>query len=225
MPVKHQQLVFAIKFRNMNYASLAFTDEIKALQEKYGSRSSYAMKERQDGADGLDEDAAAFIEGRDSFYMASIGENGYPYIQHRGGPAGFIKVLDSKTLGLVDFKGNKQYISVGNVLTHPQVSLFLMDYPSKTRLKIYADISIIELADAPGLLKQLDPSDYKHTPERIMRFDVKAFDWNCPQHITPRYTVDEIKDAFAKQNEYVLKLEYENAKLKEQLKKFTWAVY
>jgi predicted pyridoxine 5'-phosphate oxidase superfamily flavin-nucleotide-binding protein len=191
----------------MNYARFAFTDEIKALQEKYGSRNAYAFKEQQTGADGLTEDEAAFIAGRDSFYMASLGENGYPYLQHRGGPKGFIKIIDAKTLGIVDFKGNKQYISVGNVLTHPQVSLFLMDYPHQTRLKIYADVRIASLEDHPDLFKALDPADYKHTAERMLIFDVKAYDWNCPQHITPRYTVDEIKTAFAKQNDYVAQLE------------------
>jgi predicted pyridoxine 5'-phosphate oxidase superfamily flavin-nucleotide-binding protein len=102
-------------------------------------------------------------------------------------------------------------------MTHPQVSLFLMDYPHKTRLKIYADARIVELADNPELFDLIDPAEYKHTPERMLVFDVKAFDWNCPQHITPRYTVEEIKEAFAPQNEYVLKLEYEIAKLKKQL--------
>ncbi|MEO7213543.1 pyridoxamine 5'-phosphate oxidase family protein [Mucilaginibacter sp.] len=201
----------------MNFAKFAFTDGIKALQQQYGSRDSYARMENRDDTDGLTEAEADFIEQRDSFYMASIGENGYPYIQHRGGPAGFIKVINANTLGVVDFKGNKQYISVGNVLTHHQVSLFLMDYPHKTRLKIYADARIVELADEPALFKLLDPADYKHTPERMILFDVKAFDWNCPQHITPRYTEDEIKRAFAPQNEYVLKLEYELEKLKKQL--------
>ncbi len=201
----------------MNFAKFAFTDGIKALQEQYGSRDAYARMEDRTDIEGLTEAEADFIESRDSFYMASIGENGYPYIQHRGGPAGFIKVINSNTLGVVDFKGNKQYISVGNVLAHHQVSLFLMDYPHKTRLKIYADARIIELADEPALFKLLDPADYKHTPERMILFDVKAFDWNCPQHITPRYTEDEIKRAFAPQNEYVLKLEYELEKLKKQL--------
>lgn len=202
----------------MNFARFAFTDGVKKLQEKYGSRSSYARMERlMADKDGITESEQMFIESRDSFYMASIGENGYPYIQHRGGPAGFIKVIDSHTIGVVDFRGNKQYISVGNVMEHPQVSLFLMDYPHKTRLKIYADARIVELADNPELFDLIDPAEYKHTPERMLIFDVKAFDWNCPQHITPRYTVDEIKEAFAPQNEYVLKLEYEIAKLKKQL--------
>ncbi|MDB5146081.1 MAG: pyridoxamine 5-phosphate oxidase family protein [Mucilaginibacter sp.] len=202
----------------MNFARFAFTDGVKKLQEKYGSREAYArMENLMADKDGIAEFEKAFIESRDSFYMASIGENGYPYIQHRGGPAGFIKVIDSHTLGVVDFRGNKQYISVGNVMAHSQVSLFLMDYPRKTRLKIYADARIVELADNPELFDLIDPSEYKHTAERMLIFDVKAFDWNCPQHITPRFTVDEIKEAFAPQNEYVLKLEYEVAKLKKQL--------
>ena len=200
----------------MNFARFAFTDGVKKIQEKYGSRDTCARMENpmadKDGITGFEQ---LFIESRDSFYMASIGENGYPYIQHRGGPAGFIKVIDSCTIGVVDFRGNKQYISVGNVMAHPQVSLFLMDYPRKTRLKIYADAHIVEPADDPVLFNLVDPSGYKHKAERMLIFDVKAFDWNCPQHITQRYTVDEIKDAFAPQNEYVLKLEYEIVKLKK----------
>ncbi|MFA6087940.1 pyridoxamine 5'-phosphate oxidase family protein [Mucilaginibacter sp.] len=201
----------------MNFAKFAFTDGIKALQEQYGSRDSYARMESYSDKDGLTEAEEMFIESRDSFYMASIGENNYPYIQHRGGPAGFIKVINNRTIGVVDFKGNKQFISVGNINAHKQVSLFLMDYPHKTRLKIYADARIVDIKDDPALFGLLDPADYKHTPERMMIFDVKAFDWNCPQHITPRYTADEIKQAFAPQNEYVLKLEYELEKLKKQL--------
>jgi predicted pyridoxine 5'-phosphate oxidase superfamily flavin-nucleotide-binding protein len=201
----------------MNFAKFAFTDGIKALQEKYGSRDAYANMEKRTDKDGLTEDEMAFIESRDSFYIASIGENNYPYIQHRGGPAGFIKVINNRTIGLVDFRGNKQYISVGNILTHTQVSLFLMDYPHQTRLKIYADARIVNMEDDPALFKLLDPAGYKHSAERMMVFDVKAFDWNCPQHITPRYTEDEIKQAFAPQNEYVLKLEYELEKMKKQL--------
>jgi predicted pyridoxine 5'-phosphate oxidase superfamily flavin-nucleotide-binding protein len=201
----------------MNFAKFAFTDGIKALQEKYGSRDAYANMEKRTDKDGLTEDEMAFIESRDSFYMASIGENNYPYIQHRGGPAGFIKVINNRTLGLVDFRGNKQYISVGNILTHPQVSLFLMDYPHQPRLTIDAAARIVNMEDDPALFKLLDPAGYKHAAERMMVFDVKAFDWNCPQHITPRYTEDEIKNAFAPQNEYVLKLEYELEKIKKQL--------
>ncbi|GAB4033006.1 pyridoxamine 5'-phosphate oxidase family protein [Spirosoma gilvum] len=190
-----------------NYASLAFTESVRKLQEKYGSRDAYARFEKAVYVDGLTRPEISFISQRDSFYLATIGENGYPYVQHRGGPKGFLHVLDSYTLGLVDFKGNKQYISVGNILTHPQVSLFLMDYPRQTRLKIYAEASVVELADRPDLFAQLDPAQYKHTPERMLLFRVNAYDWNCPQHITPRYTEEEMLDVFAAQQTYIAQLE------------------
>lgn len=200
-----------------NYASLAFTEPIKALQERYGSRQTYARVEKQTRFDGLTDDDMAFIADRDSFYLASFGENGFPYIQHRGGPKGFLHVIDPTTLGFVDFSGNKQYISVGNIQTHPQVSLILVDYPRQARLKIYATAEVVELTDRPDLLSQLDPADYKHKPERILLLHVEAVDWNCPQHITPRYTTDEISAALAPQREYIAKLEAEIAALREKL--------
>jgi len=197
-----------------NYASLAFTEPVKAMQERYGSRSTYARIEQQTRFDGLTDNEVKFIANRDSFYIASIGENGFPYIQHRGGPKGFMKAIDPLTLGFVDFSGNRQYISAGNLLTHPHVSLFLMDYPHQTRLKIYAKAEIIELADRPDLFEQLDPNGYKHRPERMMLLHVEAFDWNCPQHITPRYTTDEISAILAPKYEYIAQLEAEVARLR-----------
>lgn len=201
----------------MNYATFAFSDAIKKLQEINGSRNSYARMEQAQYIDGLTSYEEDFIRQRDHFYMASIGENGYPYIQHRGGPRGFIVVLDKHTLGIVDFSGNKQYISVGNVQANPHVALFLVDYPAKARLKMYADIRIVELKDDPELFKRLDPAGYKHQPERMMLFDIKAYDWNCPQHITPRYTVEEIEQAFRERNDYVKQLETELARLRQKL--------
>jgi uncharacterized protein len=180
-----------------NFASLAFTDAVKALQEKNGSRSSYARMEQQTYVDGLTENEIDFISQRDSFYMASIGENGFPYIQHRGGPKGFVKVLDEKRIGFIDFKGNMQYISVGNIETNKNVSLIMVDYPAKARLKIYAKAEIVELKDNPALYDSLDLKEYKFRPERMMVLHIEAYDWNCPQHITPRYTVEEIEAAFA----------------------------
>ena len=181
----------------MNYATLAFTDAVKALQTEYGSRKTYDRVEKTQVTDGLSANEVGFIEDRDSFYLATIGENGYPYIQHRGGPKGFIHVLDAHTIGVVDFTGNKQYISVGNILTHPQVSLILVSYPHRARLKIYAHARIVALGDNPELFEQLDPADYPHRPERMLVFDIQAYDWNCPQHITPRYTLEEIEVALA----------------------------
>lgn len=201
-----------------NFASIAFSDEVKMLQEKQGSRKSYARMERDTYQDGLTENEAAFISQRDSFYMATIGESGFPYIQHRGGPKGFIKVLDAKRLGFIDFKGNMQYISVGNMATSNKVALIMVDYPARARLKIFARAEIVELKDDPSLYDLLDLSEYTFRPERMMILHIEAFDWNCPQHITPRYTVEEIEEAFAAQKNYTSKLEAEIKSLKQKLK-------
>ncbi|MCX6214588.1 pyridoxamine 5'-phosphate oxidase family protein [Spirosoma sp.] len=196
-----------------NYASLAFTEPVKAVQERYGSRQTYDRVERNTRFEGLTDNEIGFIADRDSFYLASYGENDFPYIQHRGGPKGFLKAIDDQTLGFVDFRGNKQYISVGNVLTHPNVSLILVDYAHQARLKLYAEAEIVELADRPDLFALLDPTSYRHTPERMLLLHVKAFDWNCPQHITPRYTLDEINGLLASQRTRIAQLEAEIKRL------------
>jgi hypothetical protein len=201
----------------MNYHKLAFTDAVKKMQETQGSRSGYSHMENRSSVDGLTEDEIAFISERDSFYMASYGANDFPYIQHRGGPLGFIKVIDNKTLGIVDFAGNKQYISVGNVAQHNKVALILVSYPDKARLKIYAEIEIVELAANPELYETIKPLDYKFRPERMMIFNIKAFDWNCPQHITPRFTAEEIDKALAPQKKYLEELEKQIQELKNKL--------
>ena len=173
--------------------------------------------EDRSNVDGLSAAEQEFIEDKDSFYMSSIGTNGFPYIQHRGGPKGFIKVLDEKTLGVVDFSGNKQYITVGNVATNNKVALFIMDYPRQARLKLYAEIRIVELSENKALFDLIDPTAYKHKAERMMLFDIKAFDWNCPQHITPRYTLADIELALENRNAYVKGLEEEVIRLREQV--------
>jgi predicted pyridoxine 5'-phosphate oxidase superfamily flavin-nucleotide-binding protein len=167
---------------------------------------------------GLTDQEMSFINNRDSFYLASIGVKEFPYVQHRGGPKGFVKVLDSKRIGFIDFIGNKQYVSAGNIGTNNKVALIMIDYPTRTRLKIFAKAEIVQLKDAPELYKQLNLEDYKFRPEQILIFHIEAYDWNCPQHITPRYTVAEINDAFLPQQEYIVKLEAEIVKLKEQIK-------
>ena len=201
-----------------NFAALAFTDAVKAMQKKLGSRSSYARMERGAYVDGLKESEIHFISQRDSFYMASIGENSFPYIQHRGGPKGFVKVLDDRRIGFIDFRGNMQYISVGNIVTNNNVALIMVDYPSRTRLKILAKAEIVELQDDPVLYDLLDLNEYKFKPERMMVFHVEAYDWNCPQHITPRYTVQDIEKAFAAHLEHIAKLQAEITELKHKLR-------
>ncbi|MBK8513656.1 MAG: pyridoxamine 5'-phosphate oxidase family protein [Saprospiraceae bacterium] len=200
-----------------NFATLAFTDAVKAMQEKAGSRSGYARMEKANYLEGLTKNEMDYIADRDSFYMASIGENNFPYLQHRGGPRGFIKVLDEKRIGIIDFRGNMQYITVGNISTNHNVALIMVDYPARARLKILARAEVVELMDDPSLYELLDPGDYTFKPERMMVFHVEAYDWNCPQHITPRYTVQEIEAAFEGQRDHISKLEAEVKSLKMKL--------
>lgn len=202
----------------MNYVNIAFTEAIKSIQEEQGSRAAYARMEEASYKDGLTEAEEGFIAGMDSFFMASFGENGFPYIQHRGGPKGFIKIIDKETIGIVDFGGNKQYISVGNIATNPKVSLILLSYPMRARLKIYAEAEMVAIADNPQLYEQLAPAEYKFKPERIMLFHVKAYDWNCPQHITPRFTEAEIQEILGPKLQYIDYLEEELKAVREQLK-------
>jgi len=198
-----------------NFAEIAFTDVVKKLQEKHGSRRSYERMEKFNVIDGLTENEMSFIQNRDSFYLASIGVKKFPYIQHRGDPKGFLKVLDSKRLGFIDFIGNKQYVSVGNIATNNNVSLIMVDYPTRTRLKVFAKAEAVELKDNPELYQLLDLEKYKFRPERMMIFNIETYDWNCPQHITQRYTVDEINEAFLPQKEYITSLEEEIKELKK----------
>lgn len=186
---------------------MAFTDAGKKLQEQMGSRKIYARLERDSYGDGLTENEISFLIRQTSFYMATIGKNDFPYIQHRGGPKGFLKVLDKQRIGFIDFKGNKQYISVGNMATNNKVALIIVDYPSRTRLKILAKAEIVDMKEDQALLDSLDLDDYQFKPERMMVFHVEAYDWNCPQHITPRYTLEDIEVTFALQRENNEKLE------------------
>jgi predicted pyridoxine 5'-phosphate oxidase superfamily flavin-nucleotide-binding protein len=202
----------------MNYSELAFTNVIKTIQEKLGSRTAYERVEKMSYVDGLTEMEMGFIDEMDSFYMASFGENEFPYIQHRGGPKGFIKVIDESTIGIVDFSGNRQYISVGNISKNPKVALILVSYPMRARLKIYAEAEIVEIQDNPKLFQELSPEGYKFKPERLMLFHIKAYDWNCPQHITPKYSIPEMQELLEPKNQYILKLEQELKTLKEKLK-------
>ncbi len=203
-----------------NFAEIAFSDAVKAIQEKHGSRRSYERVEKNQVVNGLSENEVMFIADRDSFYLASIGVNGFPYIQHRGGPKGFLKVLDSKRIGFIDFSGNKQYISVGNFETNPNVALIMLDYPAKARLKLFAKVEIIELKNNPELYSVLDLNDYDFKPERMILFNIEAYDWNCPQHITPRYTIDDIEVAFKSQRDIITELEKEIAELQAKLKAY-----
>ena len=140
--------------------------------------------------------------------------NGFPYIQHRGGPKGFLHAVDSMTLAFADFQGNKQYISAGNAITHPEVSLFLMDYSKQIRLKIYARAELVDVADHPDLLADVSPTGYQNITERVVLLRVLAFDWNCPKYITPRYTAEEINTVLVPLHEKIRRLEAEISELK-----------
>ncbi len=175
------------------FAEIAFTRTVKQVQEKMGSRSGYSSIESGPDRNNLLRDRErGFIEARDSFYIASVSETGWPYIQHRGGPAGFLKVIDQSTIGFADYSGNRQYITTGNVLTNDRVALFMMDYPNKRRLKLLGRMALVG-SDQPGMLEQLQDGDYNAQVEKGMIIRVEAFDWNCPQHITPRYTQSEVE--------------------------------
>lgn len=174
------------------FAELAFTESVREVQEALGSRTNYAtMEGGEDYSHVLSERETGFIRARDSFYMASVSETGWPYVQHRGGPVGFIRVLDDRTIGFADFRGNRQYVSVGNLRRDDRVALFFMDYPNRVRLKLLGRVQLVGLDSA--LLADLEVSDYRARVERGFLVHVEAFDWNCPQHITPRYTDSEIQ--------------------------------
>jgi predicted pyridoxine 5'-phosphate oxidase superfamily flavin-nucleotide-binding protein len=158
----------------------------------------------------------AFIGERDSFYMATVAENGWPYVQHRGGPPGFLRVLDEKTLGFADFRGNRQYISLGNLGADNRVALILMDYPRKQRLKILAHAELKDLKDEPELATRLSLPGYRAKVERAMLFHLEAFDWNCPQHVTPRFTEAEVTRAVEPMRLRIAELEEENKGLRDQ---------
>lgn len=180
-----------------NYRHTLFDDAVKALQERHGSRASYAKMDA--GADGTPDTLTAreiaFIEERDSFYMASVNPEGWPYMQHRGGPAGFLRHIAAGRIGFADYRGNKQYISTANLKGNDRVSLFLMDYPNKERLKLIGHAVSVELADDPAAVTALMPEGYRAAPERAFFIDVIGWEWNCSQHITPRFTEAEISAA------------------------------
>ncbi|UUX49854.1 pyridoxamine 5'-phosphate oxidase family protein [Nisaea acidiphila] len=177
-----------------NFAQISFTPAVREAQTRYGSRAAYS---RLDGAateaTSLSSNEAAFITERDGFYQATVSETGWPYVQYRGGPAGFLKVLDERTIGYADFRGNRQYLSVGNMNGNDRVSLILMDYANRRRLKIWARARIVHRDEAPDLVAKLEMPDYRARVERAIVLTVEAFDWNCPQHIEPRFTEADIK--------------------------------
>ena len=198
-----------------NFGSLVFTPLVKALQEKYGSRRQYARLEAgHPSRDLLGADESAFIAERDSFYVATVGSTGWPYVQHRGGPNGFLKVIDDHTISFADFRGNKQFINTGNLATDNRVALIMVDYPRQARLKILGRAEIFEGEAAREWIERLREAGYKAVIERVYMIRVEAFDWNCPQHITPRFTAEQIQEALAPFERRLEELERENEKLR-----------
>jgi predicted pyridoxine 5'-phosphate oxidase superfamily flavin-nucleotide-binding protein len=175
------------------YLEIASTPAVKAVQARNGSRAAYARQESGEvHNDRLGDDEAAFLSARDGFYLGSVSETGWPYIQYRGGPAGFLQVLDERRIAWAELGGNRQYITTGNLAEDGRVSLFLMDYAERERLKLFGRAKVIELAADPVLAARLTAPLGKARVERMMVVEVEAFDWNCPQHITPRFTAAEV---------------------------------
>jgi hypothetical protein len=201
------------------FAELAFTPLVKEQQKLHGSRHLYERVEQShDLGDRLGPHEQAFIQDRDGFYMASVTETGWPYIQFRGGLPGFIHVLDERTLGFADLRGNRQYISTANLQHDDRVALFFMDYARQSRLKVLGRVKVHEGdAEARDLIESLRVPEEKTPPERAMIIHVEAFDWNCPQHITPRYTQAELTEILEPMRHRLEVLEAENKRLRESV--------
>ena len=178
------------------FADIAFTPAVQRQQEHYGSRPQYARMQAGEGtAESLGIHEADFIAAADSFYMATVSETGWPYVQHRGGPRGFVKVLGPTQLAFADFRGNRQYISAGNAAGDGRVSIIMLDYERRQRLKLLGHLRFTDVAAAdPALVRQVELPDYRARVERLAMIDVVAFDWNCPQHITQRFTRERIEE-------------------------------
>jgi uncharacterized protein len=197
-------------------SDVAFTASVKAVQERRGSRSGYARVEARGGFEAaVTEELIRFVADRDSAYLATASAAGRPYVQHRGGPKGFIRVLDEHTLGWVDFRGNRQYVTAGNLAENDRAFLFLMDYATRTRVKIWGRARVVE--DDPALVARLMPDGYRAAPEHAVLFTVEAWDVNCPQHIPPKVDGAEVEQALAQLRERVAALEEENAELRAAL--------
>jgi predicted pyridoxine 5'-phosphate oxidase superfamily flavin-nucleotide-binding protein len=195
------------------FLDLAATPAVIAAQHANGSGEVMAGQLGQAPFEGLSEVEQAFIAERDSFYMATVSETGWPYVQHRGGPPGFLRVIDSRTLAFADFRGNRQYVSLGNLTATPRAALFLMDYAGRNRLKILAQAEIRDLKSDRDFAARLATPGYRALPERAIVLSVQATDWNCAQHITQRFTLAQLEPLAAR----LEALEAENQRLRAQL--------
>jgi predicted pyridoxine 5'-phosphate oxidase superfamily flavin-nucleotide-binding protein len=201
------------------FLDIAITPSVRAAQATMGADRVWQDFKGDRAFDRFRENEAAFIAERDSFYMATVSETGWPYVQHRGGPRGFLKLIDDRTLAFADYRGNRQYISTGNLAADDRACLFLMDYARRARLKIYARVETLALDDAPDLTALVTIPEYKAKLERVFRLRLEAFDWNCQQHITPRFSEPEIGEAIRPLRGRLEELEAENAQLRARLAK------
>ena len=198
---------------NVHTSDVAFTPTVKAIQSRKGSRASYARVEERGGwRSTITPDLAAFVEGQTSVFLATANGEGQPYIQHRGGPAGFLKVLDEHTIGFADFSGNRQFITQGNLEDNPRAFLFLIDYMLRQRIKIWGEARVVE--NDPELTARLMPANYKARPEQAILFTVSAWDANCPQHIPQRFEAADVAAALAERDKRIASLEEEIARLR-----------
>lgn len=179
-----------------SFAEIAFTPAVQALQERHGSRASYVRMQADGGpGEGLGPEESAFIGNADSFYLATVGETGWPYVQHRGGPVGFLKVITRARIAYADFRGNRQYVSAGNLSRDDRASIIVMDYAKRQRLKLLGRLRLHGIGEAdPELVFAVELPDYRAGVERVGVFDIEAFDWNCPQHIAQRFTVGQLEE-------------------------------
>jgi uncharacterized protein len=199
------------------FLGVAITPSVRAAQAELGADRIWRNFKGHREFDRFTESEVAFIAERDSFYMASVSETGWPYVQHRGGPPGFLKVIDDKTLAFADYRGNRQYISIGNLAANDRACLFLMDYPGRARLKIYGHVEKLALDADPALTELVTDLAYGAKLERILRVRLETFDWNCSQHITPRFSELQVTQAVQPLRERLAQLESENAALRDQL--------
>lgn len=199
------------------FMDIALTPAVNSAQAEMGADNLWADFKGRREFDQFTPREAAFIAERDSFYVASVSETGWPYVQHRGGPTGFVKLIDERTLAFLDYRGNRQYISAGNMTANNRVCLILVDYRNRARLKIYALADKLSLDADPELTTRLTDAAYRAVPERVFRFTLEAFDWNCPQHITRRFSEQEVGVAVRPLHERIGALEQQNAELRERL--------
>ncbi|EHS51204.1 pyridoxamine 5'-phosphate oxidase-related FMN-binding protein [Rhizobium sp. PDO1-076] len=199
-----------------HFLEVAVTPSVRAAQADMGADQIW-LGDHDRPSDRFTENEVAFIEQRDSFYIASVSETGWPYVQHRGGAPGFLKVIDDQTLAFADYRGNRQYISTGNFEENDRACLFLMDYPRRARLKMYGHVERLALDADPALTERVQDTGYKAKIERIFKIRLEAYDWNCPQHITPRYTQQEVEQAVDPLRQRLAQLEAENAILRSRL--------